>query len=225
MLKRIPHGFYATVFGTAFLAMGVNVLLIVACVPFLTLLMTTDPSLSWPLLAVTGAACAPGLAASFSVFRQHKAGENRVVKPFIDALRATWKPALAVGFLVAAAVVVAVVDVMMLAPTEFGMLVAPVLAVVAVVALATGAVSLVAISETPDARLRDVVRVAAVVSVRRWYLSVASLAVIGFQAAIVVAAPALGIGITSAACLYIVWAGSRFALQQVTAPASQGAAA
>ncbi|WP_167132795.1 ferredoxin-NADPH reductase [Paramicrobacterium chengjingii] len=225
MLKRIPNGLYATVFGTVFLAMGVNALLVVACVPFLALLMTTDPSLSWPLLAVTGALCAPGLAASFSVFRQHKSGENRVVKPFVDALRATWRAALAVGFLVAGVIVVAVVDLVMLVSTEAGMLVAPVLTVVAVIALATGVVSLVAISETASARLRDIVRVAAVMSVRRWYLTAASLVVIGIQAAIVVAAPALGIGITSAACLYVVWAGARFALQPAVAPVSQGAAA
>src|SRR5690625_3500869 len=114
MLKRIPHGLYATVFGTAFLAMGVNALLIVACLPFLVLLVTTDPSLSWPLLTLTGALCAPGLAASFSVFRAHKGGENRVVVPFITALRTTWRKALAIGFAVAALGVVAIVDLVML---------------------------------------------------------------------------------------------------------------
>lgn len=212
-------------FGTVFLAMGVNVLLAVACLPFLVVLMTTDPSLSWPLLAVTGALCAPALSAAFAVFRAHSDGESQVLKPFFRALRSTWRRSLSVGFLVAAVVVVAAVDVFVLVPTSLGAAVAPVLVVVAVLALAAGMISLVAISEVPDARLHEVFRVSMLLGVHRWYLTVASLAVVGVQAAVIVAAPALGIGITAAACLYVVWAGSRHTLQPALVPAASVAAA
>ncbi|MCW4457128.1 DUF624 domain-containing protein [Microbacterium sp. MPKO10] len=220
MLKRIPRSFYATLFGTAFLVMGVNALVAALSLPFLVVLMTTDPSLSWPLLAVTAPLCAPALTAAFAVFRQHKEGETQVVTPFFRALRATWRRSLIIGGLVSAAVVVAVADVFVLAPTRFGMAVAPVLIVIALLALATGTVALVATSEAATASLRQVLLVSVTLAVRRWYLTLASLAVVAIQAGIVVAAPAWGIGLTSAACLYVVWAGSRYTVQPALVPAA-----
>lgn len=221
MLKRIPNSIYSTLFSTVYLALGVNALLVLTCAPFLIVLITTDPSLSWPLLAVTAALCAPGFAAAFAVFREHKDGEPGVVRPFGRALRATWKKALAVGILTSAVLVVAVADVLVLAPMRFGMVIVPLLAVLGVVALVTGVTVLVAISEAPNARLRDALRASLVLGVRSWPLSVLALVVIGTQAGIAVASPAIGIGVTASACLYVVWAGARRTLQPALVPASE----
>ncbi|WP_460798883.1 hypothetical protein [Microbacterium sp. GXF0217] len=65
--------------------------------------------------------------------------------------------------------------------------------------------------EIPDARTRDVLRSSTVLAVRRWPLTLASFAVIAVQAAAVTVAPAIAIGLTAAPCLYIVWAGGRYA--------------
>ncbi|MDN3310862.1 ferredoxin-NADPH reductase [Microbacterium oryzae] len=212
-MKRIPHSAYATLFGVVHLALGVNLALAVLALPLIVLLVTTDPSLSWPLLAVAAALAGPGVAAAFGTFRAHADGESAVLSVFLRSLRTMWRRALALSALVVAVLVVALVDVFVLVPTGAGAIAAPLLIVVAVLALAAGMVGMVALAEDPRARLRDVVRVATVLAVRRWPLTIASFAVIAVQIAVITAAPALGIGLTAAACLYVVWAGGRHTLQ------------
>ncbi|MGW9112634.1 DUF624 domain-containing protein [Microbacterium sp. NPDC055683] len=217
-MKRIPHSVYSTLFGVAHLALGVNASLALVCLPLLVLLVTTDPSLSWPLLAVAAVPCGMGAAAAFATFRAHASGETAVFRTYFRELRATWRRALALSALVVGVGVVALVDVVVLVPTGAGAVVAPLLVVVALLALAAGMVGLVALTEAPDARLRDVLRVCVVLAVRRWPLTIASFAVLAVQAAVVVAAPALGIGLTAAASLYVVWAGARYTLQPALRP-------
>ncbi|WP_324013782.1 ferredoxin-NADPH reductase [Microbacterium sp. JZ37] len=218
-MKRIPHSVYATLFGVVHLALGVNLALAAVALPLIALLLTTDPSLSWPALALAAVLAGPGVAAAFGTFRAHADGETGVLRAFARSLRATWRRALALSALVGAVVTVALVDVFVLVPTGAGAVVAPLLIVVALLAIAMGMVGMVAVAEDPDARLRDVLRAGLVLAVRRWPLTVASFAVVAVQAAVVVAAPALGIGLTAAACLYVVWAGGRYTLQPVLAPA------
>jgi uncharacterized membrane protein YesL len=218
-MKRIPHSAYSTLFGVVHLALGVNLALAVVSLPFLVLLMTTDPSLSWPALAVAAIPCGMGIAGAFGAFRAHAAGENGVLRPFLRALRATWRRALGLSAAVVAIVVVAVADVLVLVPTGTGAIAAPLLVVVALLAAASGMVGMVAIVEDPSARLRDVLRASIILSARSWPLTLASFAVIAVQAAVIAAAPALGIGLTSAACLYVVWAGGRHTLQPALRPA------
>ncbi|GAA4783568.1 ferredoxin-NADPH reductase [Microbacterium gilvum] len=217
-MKRIPHSVYSTLFGVVHLALGVNASLALVCLPLLVLLVTTDPSLSWPLLAVAAVPCGMGAAAAFATFRAHASGETAVLRTFFRELGATWRRALALSALVVGVGVVALVDVVVLVPTGAGAVAAPLLVVVALLALAAGMVGLVALAEAPDARLRDVLRVCVVLAVRRWPLTIASFAVLAVQAAVVVAAPALGIGLTAAACLYVVWAGARYTLQPALRP-------
>ncbi|WP_036320299.1 hypothetical protein [Microbacterium indicum] len=222
-MKRIPHGVYATLFGAAHLVLGTNVALAVWCLPFIALLVTTDPSLSWPLLALAAVPAGCGICAAFGVFRSHSGGDPSVLRAFLRQLRATWRPALALSAIVVAVVTVAAVDVFVLVPTGAGAVVAPLLVVIALLAVATGAVGLVAIAESPASRLRDVVRISLLLAVRRWPLTVLSLVVVGVQAAVVSAAPACGLGLTAAACLYIVWAGGRHTLQPALRPAGEAA--
>ncbi|GGO66573.1 hypothetical protein GCM10010910_26330 [Microbacterium nanhaiense] len=217
-MKRIPHSVYSTLFGVVHLALGINVSLALVALPFLVLLVTTDPSLSWPLLALAAVPAGMGIAAAFGTFREHADGEPSVFRTFFRQLARHWKASLALSSLVVAIVVVAAVDVFVLVPTGPGAIVAPLLVTVALLAVATGIVGFVAITEDPRARFRDVVRVSLLIAVRRWPFTLASFAVIGVQAAVITQAPALGIGLTSAACLYVVWAGSRYSLRPALRP-------
>jgi uncharacterized membrane protein YesL len=207
-MKRIPHSVYSTLFGVVHLALGINISLALVALPFLVLLVTTDPSLSWPALAL----------ASFGTFRAHAGGEPSVFRTFFRQLGRTWKQSLALSAVVVAIVVVAAVDVFVLVPTGAGAIAAPLLVIIALLAIATGVVGFAAIAEDPRARIRDVLRVSLLIAVRRWPFTIASFAVIGVQAAVVTQAPALGIGLTAAACLYVVWAGSRYSLRPALRP-------
>jgi len=82
-------------------------------------------------------------------------------------------------------------------------------------AIAVGLVALVAISEVPTARLRDVLRAGLYLSLRRWYLTAASLAALAAQVAVFATAPALGLGLTASAALFFAWTNSRFTLRPV----------
>ncbi|NYF12720.1 putative membrane protein YesL [Pseudoclavibacter sp. JAI123] len=216
-MKRISHGVYATAFNVTYLALAVNLMLAVMSLPFLVLLVTTDPSLSWPLLAASAALTGPGIAGAFATFRAHAEGDTDVIRAFISGVRRTWKRALVISAVTSAVVTVALVDVFVLVPTGIGVLLVPLLVVVAILTLATAAVTLVAITQAEDTRLLVLARASLILAVRRWPLTFASFAIVGVQAAVLTAAPAIAIGITTAACLYVVWAGGRYTLQQAPA--------
>ncbi|WP_110589372.1 ferredoxin-NADPH reductase [Microbacterium suaedae] len=219
-MRRISHSMYESLFSVAQLVLVTNALLLVMCAPLIVLLATTDPSLSWPLLAAAAALTGPGIAGAFAAFRAHREGERGVIRPFFRGVARSWARALAVSAIVSAIVVVAVVDLFVLVPTGPGALAGPVLVVIAVIALATGMVAIAALVEAPSARLLDVLRASAATAVRRWPFSLASLAVAAAQIGVFVMAPALAVGITAAACLYVVWAGARYSLQPVLRPAA-----
>ncbi len=211
----VSHETWASLIGMVYLGLIVNLLLVVACLPLVAVLVTTDPLHSWPLIAVAAPLAAPGLAAAFRAFREHAGGGLGPVRAFAAGLRATWRRALAIGAAVTAVVVVLLVDVRMLSNTAVAVFTVPLLGVLALVAIAVGLVALVAIAEVPAARLRDVLRASLYLSLRRWYLTAASLAAFAAQIAVFATAPALGLGLTASAALFFAWTNSRFTLRPV----------
>ncbi|MDR7187958.1 putative membrane protein YesL [Microbacterium sp. BE35] len=211
----VSHETWASLIGMIYLGLIVNLLLVVSSLPLVVLLVTTDPLYSWPLLALAAPLAAPGLAAAFRAFREHGEGGLGPIRAFVAGLRATWRRALLIGAAVAAVVVVLLVDVRMLASTAVAVFTVPLLGVLALLAVGVGLVALVAIAEVPTARLRDVVRAGLYLSLRRWYLTAASLAALSAQVAVFATAPALGLGLTASAALFFAWTNSRFTLRPV----------
>lgn len=216
----VPHEAWASLIGMIYLALIVNLLLVLTCLPLVALLVTTDPAYSWPLLAVAAPLASPGIAAAFRAFREHGALSRTgtglgPVRAFFAGLRETWWRALVIGAAVAGVVVVLLVDVRTLSSTSAGVFTVPLLGVLALVAIAAGLVALVAVAEVPTARLRDVVRASLYLSLRRWYLTAVSLAALAAQAAVFAAAPALAAGLTASAALFFAWSNSRYTLRPV----------
>jgi len=210
---RISHDTYSQVFGTVYVALMTNLMLVLACLPLVVGLVVTDPVRSWPLLALVAPLCAPAGCAAFAVFGAFSAeGTTAVVRTFVRAWRSVARRALAVGALVSGAVVVLGVDARAAWQSRLGAVAIPVIAVLVVLILATGMLALVAVVERPRARVRDLLRAALYLAVRRWYLTAASLLVLGLLATLVAARPALGLGLAAAPLLYVVWANSRYAL-------------
>lgn len=214
-MKRISHNTYASIFAVVYLGLMTNLLLVVTCLPLVVLLVVTDPALSWPLLAAVAPLCAPALTAAFATFRAHGQGEARVARVFFEAWRRTFAKAALLGAIVTAVLVVVLVDVRFFAPLAAGVAVVPVLAVLTVLLLAGGLVALVSVAEEPRARLRTIAKAALYLSVRRWWLSLVSLAVIAVQVALFTSMPALAIGLTAAPALYLAWANARYILRPV----------
>jgi uncharacterized membrane protein YesL len=215
MKHLVSHENWASIIGMLYLGLIVNLLLLVSCLPFVVLLITTDPMLSWPLLALAAPLCAPGVAAAFRSFREHAEGGLGPIRAFRAGLRDTWRRALAVGAVVVAVVTIALVDVRMLSATSAAVVVVPLLGVLAVLTVAVGLLALVAIAEAPGAPLGDVLGASAVLGIRRWYLTAASLVALAVQAGVFAAAPAIGLGVTASAILFFAWTNSRFTLRPV----------
>ena len=214
-MKRISHDTWATILGVVYLGLMGNLLVLVAAAPLVVLLITTDPALSWPLLALAAPLAAPALTGAFTAFREVGHGEPQVVRSFLRGWKATWRKGMLIGAAAAASVVVLLVDVRAVSALPASVVVVPVLALLTVIAVATGLVSLVALAEAPQARMRDILKAALYLSVRRWYLTALSFAVLGVQLALFTTMPAIAIGLTCAPALYIAWANSRYTLRPV----------
>ncbi|MCL1869074.1 MAG: DUF624 domain-containing protein [Promicromonosporaceae bacterium] len=211
---RVSGQIYTTVFGTLLTGLVVDAMLLVACLPLVVMLLTTDPSRSWPALAVLAPLAAPAVVAAFAVFRQvSDDGAPTPVRTFWSAYRRHARRSLAVGGLLAAVSVVGLVDLRFLAGHRAGALATPGIAVVLLLAALTGVVALAAVPELPAARLRDLLKASLFLAVRRWYLAGAALVVLALLAGVVAARPALGLGLLPAPLLYVAWGAARFALR------------
>lgn len=215
MFRRISNQTLTAVFGVAYLGLMTNAVLVVAALPLVVLLMTSDPASTWPALAVAAPLAAPGLTAAFTVFREHAGGGAGVVRVFLSGWRATWRRAMALGALASAAAVVLIVDLHLLGSGDLAPVVVPALAVVLLLVATVTLIGLVAIAEVPHARLGEVLRASAYLGIRRWYLTLVSLAVLVVQFAVFANLPAIGLGLTAAPALYLAWANSRYTLRPV----------
>jgi len=214
-MKRVSHDTWATILGVVYLGLMTNFLVLVAASPLVVLLMTTDPALSWPLLAAAAPLAAPALTGAFAAFRGFGRGEPQVVRSFLRGWAATWRKGMLIGAAASASVVVLLVDVRAVSELPASVVVVPVLALLTVIVVATALVALVALAEAPQARLRDILKAALYLSVRRWYLTVLSFVVLGVQLALFTTMPAIAIGLTCAPALYVAWANSRYTLRPV----------
>jgi uncharacterized membrane protein YesL len=192
-------------FELGYLILMTNLLLVVAGLPLVVGLLTTDPARSWPLLALVAPLCAPGLCAAFKVF----AG-GPVVGTFLQSWRATFRRATALGAVVSAGLVVLGVDLRAAWGRPVGALAIPVLMTAMVLLVAAALPAAVLIAGTPGIRLRDALRAGLYLAVRRWYLTALSLAVLVLFEALLASRPAIALGLAATPLLYVVWANSRF---------------
>ena len=210
---RIRHETLDAVFGMVYLALMTNVLLVGACLPLVAGLLTTDPARSWPLLALLAPGCAPALCAAFAVLAAFTADRSTpVITTFLRAWRGTARRAVTLGAATTAALVVLGVDARAAWDHPVGALALPVLLVAMTLIVATALLVTVVLAEKPAVRLRDAARVCVYLAVRRWYLTVVSLAVLALLHALLAGYPAVALGLAATPLLYVVWANSRFTL-------------
>jgi uncharacterized membrane protein YesL len=212
-LLRISGIAWESIFSTVAGALFANLCLAIASAPLLVLLITTDPRRSWPALAIAAVAAAPALPALFAVFRHlTEARRGSVIVAFWSGWWRTLRRSLAIGGGVVVLAVVVVVDLVVLGGTRWAVALSGLLLVVLALAISTAVLALVASVERPGARLRDVLRACLYLAVRRWYLSIAALVILGLQVALFTLHPALAIGLSAAPLLYALWSNARFTL-------------
>ncbi|MEU8661837.1 hypothetical protein [Actinoplanes philippinensis] len=198
------------IFEAVYVALLTNLLLAIACAPLVLVVLTTDPGRTWPLLVLFAPLAGPALVAVFAVLRS--VFDGAVGSVFWTAWRASARRALTAASLATVALLVLGVDAAWLAGRTAGAVLLPVIAVVMTLIVITTVLTLAALAERPDARLRDLARAGAYLGLRRWYLSLFSLVVLVLFEVLLAARPAIAIGVAASPLLYIVWANSRFTL-------------
>ncbi|SDT28750.1 hypothetical protein [Actinoplanes derwentensis] len=194
------------IFQGVYTALMTNLLLAIACAPLVLIVLTTDPSRTWPLLVLFAPLAGPALVAAFTVLSLLEVGA------FWKAWRASARPALTTGAMATVALLVLGVDAAWAWDRPIGAVLLPVIVVAMTLIAVTTILVLVALAEKPGIRLRDAVRVSLFLGVRRWYLSLFSLFVLALFEALLAAKPALALGIAASPLIYIVWANSKFTL-------------
>lgn len=219
-VPSLSHQTFDTVLGAVYVGVVTNLMLVIACLPVVVGIVTTDPARSWPLLAVLAPLCAPALSAAFTVFSRFSSSERSTdaVRTFWQAWRATSLRSLTVGALTTVVVVVLAVDVRAVWTQRVGAVAIPVFVVLIVLTVVTALHALVALAERPRARVRDALRASLYLAMRRWYLTAVSLFTLGLLLAFVAAKPAVAFGLAAAPLLYVVWANSRFTLRPALEP-------
>ncbi|WP_433132739.1 hypothetical protein ACQPWW_13970 [Micromonospora sp. CA-240977] len=216
---RSRHHTITAVFDGVYVALLTNLLLVLGCLPLVTLAFTTDAARSWPLYTLAAPLCAPGLCAVFAVMSAYSAGDSDgVLRTYCRAWRATARPATLWTGAAMAALVVLAVDARAAWGHRVGALALPVLTTLIVLTVATTLLGLVTVAERPGAPLREVARASVYLAVRRWYLTATSLLVLALLAQILAARPAIALGLCAAPLLYVVWANSRFTLRAALDP-------
>lgn len=221
MHRWISHDTLGTVLGTVYRALMTNLLLIAGNLPFTMVLVATDLSRTWPLLVVLAPLSFPTLVGVCAVFADR---HGDLLRTFGRAWRASLGRALGLGALFTGVLTVLVVDVRVLFGSTAGAVAIPVLAVAALLVAAACPHAVTALTQAPRARLRDLLVWSAYLALRRWYLTAASLVVLGLLAGFVVSRPALGLGLAASPLLYAVWANCRHALRPAFAEADPRAA-
>lgn len=218
-MRDIAGRSYRLIFGTAYLILMTSALVLVVTLPFLAVLMTTDPRASWPWLVLTAPMLAPAVQAAFGVFSAHAAdGSPDVIRVFAR----TWWRGLARTITVGAAgsivVTALIADVILIWGHRAGALLIPVLVSAVLLVVITLPVILAALAEDPGLPLGPLARASVWLAVRRWYLGLLSVAALVVLAQIVIERPAWGLGVVLAPALYLLWGNARAALRPVLSP-------
>jgi uncharacterized membrane protein YesL len=215
MRLRISHDVLSTALGAAYLGLVTNALLAAACLPFLVVLVSTDPSATWPVLVLLAPTTFPALVAACTVFADSTDG---VVRTFARAWRRSLRKACTLGLIATVLVAVPVVDIRVVFGQRLGAVLIPVLAVLALLGTVATIHAVVALADAPAGRLRDLLWWSTLLGVRHWFLSLVSIGVLGLQAAFLAQRPALALGVSAAPLLYVVWANARHTLRPAFVP-------
>jgi uncharacterized membrane protein YesL len=170
-----------------------------------------------PFLAIS-------LTAAFSVFERFTVdGAVSVAREFVRAWTTNARRAGAAGVLVALGMFVLAVDVAFAWGSPIGAVAIPVFVMFMAILVSTALHVLVGIVLDVEARNALALWKACLYfSVRRWYLTVMSVAMLLLLGSFIYSMPAFGIGLVASPILYVAWANSRQALLPI-APAAKRA--
>lgn len=214
--RRAGLGFetFGSIFAFVYTFLAVNVSLAVTNAPLVFFLYAVvEPAAAWPFFLVLSVTVLPSLAGAFAAFADLR-GEGTVSRPFaafFSGYRAAFRRTAPAGLAAVVVLLVLGVDLALVTGLPAGAALIPV-AVLGIAVVVIGAVQVAAGAVLlSEARLRDLAKAALYISVRRWYLSLAALVLLGIVAGAALVQPVLGVALVPAPLLFVVWSNAAYA--------------
>ncbi|MEW2495501.1 YesL family protein [Streptomyces nodosus] len=216
---NLDHGSWELVWSHIHRVLVVNLGLAVTNAPLLLALGVVHRPWQYPVFFVLlSFGLGPSLAAAFHYLRRTTEDDRAPVADLFRGYRRLFVPALLGWAPWVLLVAVAATDMAVLRRTAPGPALVPLLVVVALVAASSGTVTMAALGDEPRISSRTLLT-ACYASVRRWWLGLLNLALLGITLVLVNQAPLLGLAVLPGCTLFVVRSNSRAMLTTV-APAA-----
>lgn len=214
-------------------ALRLNIMLALGALPLvMLLLLANDPFSAPPALLAAVYLAMPIITVAFCAFRDSPAfriglsgregsgagswwrsyPEQSLLRPALNVLRKTGLRVLGVTALPMGLSMILLVDAQWALGHQMGFVLAPAFLLGAALALVTAFTAVALISERADAPWHVLIRIAAFGALRSWPLSLLNLVVLAIAVMGLIWQPLLCWVLASSLVLYVIWAGSRWAI-------------
>jgi uncharacterized membrane protein YesL len=216
--RRSGPGFeaFASIFGFIYTFLVGNVLLAAANAPLvLCLALVAVPAAAWPFFLALSVTVPPSLAGLFAAFRalNDDGGAVRPVAAFLRGYRRSFRRAAPIGLAALGALVFLGVDLTIVQAMPAAAVLVPFIVLAAAATISVAALVIAGVVLLPEATLKSILKASLYLSIRRWYLSLAAVALLGIIGAAALTQPVLGVALAPAPLLFVVWSNASYTFQ------------
>lgn len=225
--RRPGPGFeaFGSIFGFVYTFLAGNVLLAAANAPLvLCLAVVADPVAAWPFFLALSVTVPPSLAGLFAAFRalNDDGGAVRPVAAFLRGYKRSFRRAAPLGLAAVALLLLLGIDLTIVQAMAAAVVLVPLMVVAAAVTLSLTGTAIAGVVLLPEVTLKSILKASLYLSIRRWYLSLAMLVLLGIIVSAAVLQPVMGVALAPAPLLFVVWSNASYAIQAArTSKASQ----
>ena len=208
---------FGSIFGFVYTFLAVNFLLAVANAPLVFFLsFVGDPVGAWPFFLALAVTVGPSLAGAFNAFHALAEEDGPAVRPVAAFLRG-YKQSFSRAAPVSVAAVVLlgflIFDLVILQSMPGAAVLVPLTVTAAALVVCVSVLMIAGMVLLPKARLKSLAKAALYLTVKRWYLSLAALALLGIIAVAALTQPVLGTALAPAPLLFVVWSNAAFSFK------------
>jgi uncharacterized membrane protein YesL len=208
---------FGSIFGFVYTFLAVNFLLAAANAPLVFFLsFVGDPVAAWPFFLALAVTVAPSLAGAFSAFQALAEEDGPAVKPaaaFLNGYKQSFSRAAPVGLAAVVLLGFLGIDLVILQSMPGAGVLVPLVVMAAAVVACVAVLMVAGTVLLPQARLKSLAKAALFLSVQRWYLSLAALALLGIIAIAALTQPVVGTALAPAPLLFVVWSNAAFSFK------------
>jgi len=214
---RIPSPGFETfvgIFGFIYTFLAGNVLMALANAPLmLCLALVADPVAAWPFFLALSVTVGPSLAGLFASFQAlHEDGTAaKPVASFLKGYSHGFRRTAPLGLATVAVLIFLGVDLAIVQSVPAAALLVPVIVTAAAVTVTVAVMAIAGVVLLPNATLKDLLKASLCLTVQRWYLSLALLALLGIIASAALLQPVLGVALAPAPLLFVAWSNASYA--------------